>query len=139
MCICLVHNKHLKVLESLISLVFTYWHCCCKYMLFKRGEKSKRCFLHYCIFVSFKAARANIYNCVSLEARIVLIFFKLIPTLLPTVCLTDMFSDDRDSKKLTRLSSKTFCEMQHSPLDTEQTGRVSLWKSQKEYVCQTQS
>ena len=86
MCICLVHNKHLKVLESLISLVFTYWHCCCKYMLFKRIEKSKRCFFYVTVFlwVLKLLGQISIIVC-PLRARIVLIFSKLIPTSLPTL------------------------------------------------------
>ena len=53
MCICLVHNKHLKVLDSSISLVFICWHCCCKYMVFKRIEKSKRCLFSLLYFCEF--------------------------------------------------------------------------------------
>lgn len=55
-------------------------------------------FLHYCIFVSFKAARANIYNHVSLEGKNCADFFKLVPTLLPTVVPHRHVFDDCDSK-----------------------------------------
>ena len=51
----------------------------------KELKRAKDVFFHYCIFVSFKAARANIYNRVSLEGKNCADFFKLIPTLIPTV------------------------------------------------------
>ena len=86
MCICLVHNKHLEVLRVFdFSCVYLLALLLQIYALQKNWKEQKMSFLHYCILVSFKAARANTYNRVSLEVKNCADFFKLVPTLLSTV------------------------------------------------------